>query len=71
MLNFDWLANVSQESAKIIFLALFVLIGVLVLFIPNDYIFKGVEKSERHWWMNLKLWALTVLAVLFLTYYAF
>ncbi|MBE9541490.1 MAG: hypothetical protein IMF01_04155 [Proteobacteria bacterium] len=71
MLNFDWLAGISLESAKMIFLVLFVLIGVLILFIPNDYIFQGVEKKNRRWWNNLKLWAIGVLALLFLTYYIF
>lgn len=71
MLNFDWASGISQESAKLIFLVMFVLIGILVLFIPNDYIFKGVEEKDRHWWKNLKLWAITVLAILFLTYYIF
>ncbi len=71
MLNFDWLAGISKESAKLIFLVLFVLIGVAILFIPNDYIFQGVEKKKRHWWNNLKLWAIAVLASLFLTYYIF
>ena len=71
MLNFDWLAGVSQESAKLVFLVLFVLIGVLVLFIPNDQVFEGVEKKDRHWWNNLKLWALSILALLFITYYTF
>lgn len=71
MLNFDWLSDVSQESAKLVFLVLFVLIGVLVLFIPNDYIFEGVKKKDRHWWINLKLWAITVLTILFLIYSIF
>ena len=71
MLNFDWLAGVSQESAKLVFLVLFVLIGILVLLVPNDKVFEGVEEKDRHWWNNLKLWSLTVLAVLFMTYYAF
>ena len=71
MLNFDWLAGISQESAKLIFLVMFVLIGVVILFIPNDYIFQGVEKKNRRWWNNLKLWAIAVLALLFLTYYIF
>ena len=71
MLNFDWLAGISQESAKIIFLVMFVLIGVLILFIPNEYIYQGIEKNKRHWWNNLKFWAIGVLALLFLTYYIF
>jgi len=71
MLNFDWLLGVSMESAKLIFLILFVVIGILVLLIPNDRVFEGVEKEDRRWWNNLKLWSLTILAVLFMTYYAF
>ena len=71
MLNFDWLEGVSQESAKMVVLVLFVLIGVLILFIPNDSIFQGVEKENRRWWNNLKLWAIGALALLFLTYYIF
>jgi hypothetical protein len=69
VLNFEWLAGVSVGAAKNIFLALFVLIGILVLLIPNDYIYKGVEK--RRWWLNLKLWALGDLAFIFITYYIF
>lgn len=71
MLNFDWLAGVSQETAKMIFLGLFIIIAIVVLFIPNDYIFQGVKKKDRHWWNNLKLWAIFVLAILFFTYYIF
>ncbi|NOY37343.1 MAG: hypothetical protein GXO83_07175 [Chlorobi bacterium] len=71
MLNFDWLSGVSQESAKLVFLGLFVLIGILILLIPNDYIFQGIEKKDRHWWSNLKWWAITVLAILFYVYYIF
>ncbi len=71
MLNFDWLAGVSQESAKIVFLVLFVLIGILVTLIPNEYAYEGVKKDDRHWWNNLKLWAIGVLAILFLIYYIF
>ena len=71
MLNFDWLSGVSQQTAKMIFLGLFLLIGILVLLIPREYIFQGVPKEERHWYMNLKLWAWIVLGVLFYTYYIF
>ena len=71
MLNFDWLAGVSIETAKMVFLVLFVLIGILILYIPNDYIFKGIEKNKRHWWLNLKLWAIGVLSILFFIYYIF
>ena len=69
ILNFEWLAGVPIGAAKNVFLILFILIGILVLFIPNDYIYKGVEK--RRWWLNLKLWALADLAFIFVTYYIF
>ena len=69
VLNFDWLAGLSVGTAKNVFLSLFVFIGILVLLIPNDYIYKGVTK--RKWWLNLKLWALGDLALIFITYYIF
>jgi len=69
ILNFEWLAGVSIDAAKNVFLVLFVLIGILVLLIPNDYVFQGVKK--RKWWLNLKLWALGDLAFIFITYYIF
>lgn len=71
MLNFDWLSGVSQENAKNIFLVLFIIIGVLVLLIPNDYAYEGVKKSDRHWYNNLKLWSLGSLSILFIIYYIF
>ncbi|MCD6565888.1 MAG: hypothetical protein J7K53_08080 [Bacteroidales bacterium] len=71
MLNFDWLKGVSQDTAKIIFLLLFIVIGIVVLFIPNNYIFQGIKKEDRHWWNNLKWWAITVLTILFYIYYIF
>lgn len=69
ILNFDWLMGLPVSTAKNVFLGLFVLIGIMVLLIPNDYIFKGVEK--RKWWLNLKLWAMGDLALIFITYYIF
>jgi hypothetical protein len=69
VLNFGWLAGVPIGAAKNVFLVLFVLIGILVLLIPNDYIYKGLKK--RRWWLNLKLWALGDLAFIFITYYIF
>ena len=69
VLNFEWLSGLSIAQAKSVFLVLFVLIGILVLLIPNDYIYQGVKK--RRWWLNLKLWALADLALIFLTYYIF
>ncbi len=69
ILNFEWLAGVSIGAAKNVFLILFVLIGVLVLLIPNDYVFQGAKK--RKWWLNLKLWALADLAFIYITYYIF
>lgn len=71
MLNFDWLSGISQETAKMVFFSLYVFIGLMVLIIPNEYIFQGVAKEERFWYKNLKLWALAVLGVLATIYYLF
>lgn len=71
MLNFDWLSGISQENAKLVFLGLFILIGIIILFIPNEYVFKGVEEKDRHWWMNLKYWSVLVLTILFAIYLKF
>ena len=69
VLNFEWLSGLSIGAAKNVFLVLFVVIGIMVLLIPNDYIYQGVKK--RRWWLNLKLWALADLALIFFTYYIF
>lgn len=69
LLNFEWLTGVGMSVSKNVFLVLFVLIAVLVLLIPKDYIYEGVE--NRRWWHNLKLWAIGDLAFIFITYYIF
>ena len=69
ILNFDFLKWVSMPAAKGVFLALFAGIALLVLMIPAEYIYEGVE--HRRWWHNLKLWALGVLAMISATYYIF
>ncbi len=71
MLNFDWLAGVSADTAKYIFYILFLLIAILVLLIPNSYIFLGLPQDQRHWWKNLKLWSILVLMCLAMVYYIF
>lgn len=69
VLNFDWLRAVPPTGAKAVFLILFVVIGVLVLMIPRQHIYEGVERPR--WWHNLKLWAIGVLLMIFATYYVF
>jgi len=69
VLNFEWLSGLSLGTAKNVFLVLFVVIGIMVLLIPNDYVYQGVK--QRRWWLNLKLWALADLALIFFTYYIF
>lgn len=69
MLNFDWLSGVSMGAAKCVFFALFAVIGLLVLAIPKDYVYEGLENPR--WWHNLKLWAIGVLLFISVTYYIF
>jgi hypothetical protein len=69
MLNFDWLRGVSPAAAKAVFLILFAVVGLIVLMIPKEYVYEGVEHPR--WWHNLKLWSLGVLAIIFSIYYIF
>lgn len=69
MLNFNWLADIPIDSAKWIFLILFILIGVMILFIPNKFIYEGLEKIR--WYHNLKMWAIGLLSFIFVVYYIF
>jgi hypothetical protein len=69
MLNFDWLQGVSPKAAKAVFLVLFVTIGLLVLMIPKGQIYEGVKRPRV--WHNLRLWALGVLLLIFVTYCVF
>lgn len=69
MLNFNWLADIPIESAKWIFLILYILIGIAVTFIPNKYIYQGLD--EIRWYHNLKMWAIALLALIFVVYYIF
>jgi hypothetical protein len=69
LLNFEWLSGLGTGASRGVFLVLFVVIGILVLLLPKDYIYEGVK--NRRWWHNLKLWALGDLAFIFITYYIF
>jgi len=69
LLDLDWLKDVSPAAAKGVFLALFILSGLLVMAIPRQYIYEGV--ASPRWWHNLKLWALGVLAIISTIYCIF
>lgn len=69
MLNFDWLSGLSPTQAKAVFLGLFVLIGVLVMRVPSEELYAGLEHPR--WYHNLRIWAVAVLAMIFVTYLIF
>ncbi len=69
MLNFDWLTGVSMPVAKMIFLGLFVFLGILVMLIPKSFIYEGVENPR--WFHNIKIWALGDLLFIFIVYSIF
>ena len=71
MLNFDWASGISQETAKMIFSGLYLLIGALVMLLPTEYVYQGVPKEKRTWYNNLKVWSWTVLGILATVYYLF
>ncbi|MCB0732312.1 MAG: hypothetical protein KDC88_14910 [Ignavibacteriae bacterium] len=69
MLNFNWLTDVSLDTARWIFLTLFIITGIIVLLIPQKYIYEGIK--EIRIWHNLKLWTIVLLTFYFLIYYNF
>ncbi len=69
MLNFDWLTGISMPVAKMIFLGLFVFLGILVLLIPKSFIYEGVENPR--WFHNIKIWAIGDLLFIFIVYFIF
>ncbi len=69
MLNFDWLNGISLETAKWIFLGLYILIALLILLLPKKFIYQGLKKIE--WYHNLKLWSIALLGFIFTVYYFF
>ncbi|AYN68628.1 hypothetical protein D1013_15200 [Euzebyella marina] len=71
MLNFDWASDIPQETAKMIFFGLYLVIGAFVMLLPNEYIYEGVPKEERFWYNNLKIWSAVVLGILATVYYLF
>lgn len=69
MLNFDWLNGVPASTAKWIFYILFIGIGILVLLVPNDSIYEGVENPK--WYHNIKIWAIGDLLFILIVYAIF
>ena len=69
MLNFNFFADVSAETAKWVFLSLYILIGVAVMFIPNKFLYEGLTKIR--WYHNLKIWTVGLLSFIFVVYYMF
>lgn len=57
MLNFDWLAEVSLGSAKLVFLGLFLGIALLVSRLPSAFVRDGGR------WTDLRLWTYGLLAL--------
>jgi len=69
MLNFNWLIGVPVAAAKWVFYILFVVIGVLVLFVPNESIYEGIENPR--WYHNIKIWAIGDLIFILAVYALF
>ena len=69
MFNFDWLAGVPIESAKILFIASFIGLGLWVMRLPRSYVMEGAV--EAPWWRDLRLWTLAILGILSGIYWYF
>lgn len=62
MLNFNWLAGLSTTEVKIGLILLFALVGLWVALLPRDYVMEGSEAAP--WWMDLRVWTISILAAL-------
>ena len=69
MLNFDWIAHLPQDWARIFVVGLFVVALIFALSMNKSYIFSGVEKPV--WYMNLKLWVLVLVGLQVSLYFYF
>ncbi len=60
MLNFNWLADLPMDWARLFVILSFVFSAVFALSLKKEYIYRGAE--NRKVWRNLKLWVLLISA---------
>ncbi len=61
MLNFDWLANVSESWGRFFVIMAFIVPFVFAMTLRRAYIYQGAQ--DLHRWRNLKYWVFFIVAV--------
>lgn len=69
MLNFDWLAHLSVETARIIVLLAFLVPLIFAFILPKAYIYLGAQDQKK--WRNLKWWILGLVIIQVIIYWTF
>ncbi|MCA9232244.1 MAG: hypothetical protein KDA57_16470 [Planctomycetales bacterium] len=64
----NWLASLPMWVAVACAIGLFVIAGLWVWTLRTEFIFR--DAPDRHWWRDLRLWAMVVLAP-YITIYLF
>lgn len=69
MLNFDFLANLSEGWARFLVIMAYIIPLIFALTLPRKYIYEGAEDQKL--WRNLKLWVFVIVAVMVVVYLYF
>jgi len=69
ILDFRWAHDLSLSTARLFFMAFFVLITVFGLSMSREYVFRGAE--DRALWRDLRLWVIVIMTVQFSLYLYF
>ncbi|NOY57557.1 MAG: hypothetical protein GXO75_01305 [Calditrichaeota bacterium] len=69
MLNFDFLANLSEGWARFLVIMAYIIPLIFAFTLPRKYIYEGAEDQKL--WRNLKLWVFVIVAVMVAVYLYF
>ena len=69
ILDFQWAAGLSLATARLFFLAFFLLVLVFAVLQRRDYIYAGAPDRAR--WRDLRLWAAALMVLQIAIYMSF
>ncbi|NIA31454.1 MAG: hypothetical protein GWP06_16290 [Actinobacteria bacterium] len=69
MLNFEFLANLSEGWARFLVIMAYIIPLIFAFTLPRKYIYEGAEDQKL--WRNLKLWVLVIVAIMVAVYLYF
>ena len=69
VLDFQWAAGLSLATARLFFLAFFLLVLLFAVLQRRDYVYAGAPDRAR--WRDLRLWSVALIAVQIAIYMSF